>query len=163
MIPKGKVTDYGDLLHVEQWLIKGRTLALKWRIGAPYDTTPADRVRGPVDTPTGRFDLIMDLLADKQVPLSVTFTDEVGNPVGTPADATVTYTVDDASLINLTDNGDGTAVAAAVGPLGSAVVSVSASSSSGTQTGDLLVNVVAGLAERVEIVAGEPTEVTPDA
>jgi hypothetical protein len=163
VIPRGKVTDYGDLLHVEQWLIKGRRLSLKWRIGAPYDTTPADRVPGPVATPTGRFDLIMDLLADKQVPLSLAFTDELDNPVETPADATVTYTVDDASLINLTDNGDGTATAAAVGPLGSAVVSVSASWSGGSVTGDLLINVVAGLAERVTIVAGEPTEVTPDA
>lgn len=104
----------------------------------------------------------MDLQADMQVPLSLEFTDEVGNPVETPADTTVTYTVDDPSLINLTDNGDGTATAAAVGPLGAANVHVVVSWNGHTVTGDLQIVVVAGLAERVNIVAGEATEVTPD-
>lgn len=105
----------------------------------------------------------MDLQADKQVPLSVTWTDEVGNPTDAPADAVVVYTVDDPSLINLTDNGDGTAVAAAVGPLGTATVHVEATANGETVTGDLAIVVVAGLAERINVVAGEPTEVTPDA
>lgn len=105
----------------------------------------------------------MDLRADMQVPLSVQFTDEVGNPVGTPAGATVTYTVDDPAIINLTDNGDGTAVAAATGTLGTANVHATASFNGTTVTGDLQIVVVAGLTERVTIVAGEPTEVTPDA
>lgn len=104
----------------------------------------------------------MDLMADQQVPLSVEFTDEVGNPVATPADAAATFTVDDPTLINLTDNGDGTATAAAVGPLGTATVHVVATLDGQEVTGDLAIVVVAGLAERVAIVAGEPTEVTPD-
>lgn len=104
----------------------------------------------------------MDLQADMQVPLSLQFTDEVGNPVTPPSGSVVTYTVDDPTLINLTDNGDGTAVAAAVGPLGTANVHVDVTWDGHTVTGDLQIVVVAGLAERVNIVAGEPTEVTPD-
>lgn len=98
-----------------------------------------------------------------QVPLSITFTDEVGNVVATPDGATTTFTVDDPTIINLTDNGNGTASAAAVGPLGTANVHVEVTWNGHTVTGDLQIIVVAGLAERVEIVAGEPTEVTPDA
>lgn len=103
----------------------------------------------------------MDLQADKKVGLSVEFTDEVGNTVPTPTGETVVYTVDDPSIINLTDNGDGTATAAATGVLGTANVHVDATGPLAA-TGDLQIVVVAGLAERLEVVAGEPEEVTPD-
>lgn len=162
--PRGKVTDYGDLLHVEQWLVKGRRrFALLWHIGAPADTTAADRVvRGIAQPSTGKADLIMDLLADKKVPLAVEWTDEVGNATEAPASATVTYTVDDPNVIALTDNGDGTAVAAAVGVLGTATVHVEADVDGDLISGDLQIVVVAGLAERLNVVAGTPEEVTPD-
>lgn len=109
----------------------------------------------------------MDLMADKKVDLSVGFTDEMGNPTTAPADAATTYTVDDASIINLTDNGDGTASAAATGTLGTANVHVDVAftDSDGNPlnvNGDLNIVVVAGLAERVTIVPGAVTEVTPD-
>jgi hypothetical protein len=104
----------------------------------------------------------MDLAADQQVTLTGQFTDEVGNPVAAPDDADVTYTVDDPTIINLTDNGDGTAVAAATGTLGTANVHGVAAWDDNTVEGDLQIVVVAGLAERFTIVAGEPTEVTPD-
>jgi hypothetical protein len=104
----------------------------------------------------------MDLQADKKVALSVEYTDEVGNPTEAPAGATVTYTVDDPTIINLTDNGDGTAEAAATGTLGTANVHVEAVAGGQTLTGDLQLVVVAGLAERLNVVAGAPEEVTPD-
>jgi hypothetical protein len=109
----------------------------------------------------------MDLQADKKVALSVEYTDEVGNPVSAPAGATAVYTVDDPTIINLTDNGDGTAEAAATGTLGTANVHLDATFTdddgvSHTVTGDLQLVVVAGLAERVNITAGAPEEVTPD-
>jgi hypothetical protein len=106
----------------------------------------------------------VDLQADKKVALSLQYTDEVGNAVPAPVDAVAVYTVDDPSIINLTDNGDGTAEAAATGTLGTANVHVEASSvSTGLSlTGDLQLVVVAGLAERIAIVAGAPEEVTPD-
>lgn len=159
---QGKVTDYGDLLHVEQWLIKGRRLKLVWRIGAQRDTKPADRVSGPAAPLTGKADVIMDLLADKKVLLSPTFTDEMDNPTTPPESFAASYSVDNASVINLTNNGDGTASAAATGVLGSATVHGVISFDGQTLTGDLLINVVAGLAERVTLTAGPPEEVTPD-
>lgn len=137
---------------------------LLWHVGVPYPTTAADRIVQPppyADTPKG-VDLVMDLQADMQVPLSLQFTDEVGNPVAAPSGTAVAYTVDDPTIINLTDNGDGTAVAAAVGPLGTANVHVEVTWNGHTLSGDLQIVVVAGLAERVNIVAGEPTETTPD-
>ncbi len=160
---RGKVTDYGDLLYHEEWVLKGARINWVWHIGPPSDTKPDDRPQassGPSHT-TGRMDVSMDLQADKKVTLSASYTDEVGNPTGTPDGATVTYTVDDNSIITLTDNGDGTAVAAATGTLGQATVHGEATFDGNTVTGDLLIVVVAGLAERFEITAGEPEEVTP--
>ena len=165
--PHGKVTvtDYGDLVKIKEtrWLIKGRHLNVVWRIGAISNTTPADRIPGPAGPPSqsGRVNIIMDLQADKQVALSIGFTDELGHPVAAPANATTVYTVDDASLINLTDNGDGTAVAAAVGELGSAMVHAEVTGDVNA-SGDFALTVVEGLAERVNIVPGAVTEVTPD-
>lgn len=159
--------DLGDVTLCLTAHVRGlpRPPRLLWHVGVPFATTPDDRVvKSPpyARTPKG-VDLVMDLQADMQVPLSVQFTDEVGNPVAAPSGTAVAYTVDDPSLINLTDNGDGTATAAAVGPLGTANVHVEVTWNGRTLTGDLQIVVVAGLAERVDIVAGEPTEVTPDA
>lgn len=134
----------------------------------PRDTTVADRVikPPPYAFPTGKVDVQMDLQADKKVALSLGFTDEVGNATASPAGFVATYTVDDPTIINLTDNGDGTAEAAAVGALGTANVHVDTSwtddTGSHTASGDLNIVVVAGLAERINIVAGAPEEVTPD-
>ena len=105
----------------------------------------------------------MDLQADKQVPLSVQWTDEIGHDVDAPEGATSVFTVDNTDIINLTDNGDGTATAAATGELGAANVHVETTLDGKTYTGDLQIIVVAGLAERISVVAGDPTEVTPDA
>lgn len=158
--------DLGDVTLSLTAHVRGlpRPPRLVWHVGVPRPTTIADRVVKPppyAPTPKG-VDLVMDLQADMQVPLSVEFTDEVGNPVDPPSGAVVTYTVDDPTLINLTDNGDGTAIAAAVGPLGTANVHVDVTWDGTTVSGDLQIVVVAGLADRVNIVAGEPTEVTPD-
>jgi hypothetical protein len=155
----------GDVIASFTLRVKGRhRLKLVWHIGPPQDTTAADRVVNgpPYHASTGRIDATMDLMADKKVPLSIEWTDEVGNPVETPAGATVAYTVDDPTLINLTDNGDGSAIAAAVGALGTANVHVEANLDGDMLTGDLQIVVVAGLAERINVVAGTPEEVTPD-
>ena len=137
--------------------------SLVWHIGPTLDSTEEDRVAGPPpeSKPPRKADVIMDLQADKKVGLSVEFTDEVGNPVPTPTGETVVYTVDDPSIINLTDNGDGTASAAATGTLGTANVHVEATGPV-TASGDLQIVVVPGMAERLTVVAGEPEEVTPD-
>jgi hypothetical protein len=157
--------DLGDVVAVFNLRVKGlRRYGLLLRVGVAYDTSPADRVVKPPPYAhhPRKVDLIVDLQADKQVPLSVEYTDEVGNPTTAPDGATVAYTVDDPTIINLTDNGDGTAIAAAVGALGTANVHVEATFNGTVLTGDLQIVVVTGLAERLSVVAGEPTEVTPD-
>lgn len=158
--------DFGDIVLTVSAHVKGiRPLRTVWRVGAPVDSTPADRlVKGPpYSQPTGRIDTLMDLQADKKVTISVQWTDEMGNPVPTPADATAVYTVTDPTVIALTDNLDGTAVAAATGALGAANVRGEFTSGGHTVTADLQIVVVPGLAERVNLVAGAPEEVTPDA
>lgn len=134
-----------------------------WHIGAPMETEEEDRVAGPQPNPIPerKADVVMDLQADKKVTLTGGFKDEMGNPVPLPAGETVVYTVDDPSIIALTDNGDGTAVAAATGVLGTANVHGEATGPVNA-SGDLQIVVVAGDAERFEITAGEPEEVTPD-
>lgn len=134
--------------------------------GVPRNTSPEDRViRGvPVPTPANtKMGVHMDLAADMKVSASVQYTDEVGNPTGTPADASATWSVSDPAIISMTDNGDGTAEFAAVGALGSCEVTVTATAGGQTFTGTDVLNVVAGLAERVNIAFGTPEEVTPDA
>lgn len=102
-------------------------------------------------------------MADKKVVVGPQFTDEMDNPVPAPPTFTATYTVDDPTIIALTDNGDGTATAAATGTLGTANVHATFAWDTFTIDGDLQLVVVTGLAERVNLVAGPPTEVTPDA
>jgi hypothetical protein len=154
--------DLGD--SVLEWNLRNKCcqrFRLVLHIGHPVETEESDRViQGPpYHQSTGRIDFVMDLPADKKVTLTGTYTDEVGNPTETPVGAAVTYTVDDPTIINLTDNGDGTAVAAATGTLGTANIHAEATPGG---TADLQIVVVPGDAERFAIVAGEPEEVTPD-
>lgn len=159
---EGNITDYGDLLYQQRWIVKGQRLSFVWHVGPAHKSEPADRVTHALPQPSGKATILMDLMADQKVALSAEFTDEMGNPVDRPADATVTYTVDDTALIALTDNGDGSATATAVGPLGTATVHGTAVFGGQTVSGDLAIVVVAGLAERFTITAGTPEEATPD-
>lgn len=157
--------DLGDVIVAFDVRVKGqKRYRLVWRIGSVTNTVPDDRSvkPPPYAQRTGRYDVLMDLMADKKVELSLGFTDEVGNPVDAPDGVTATFTVDDPTIINLTDNGDGTAVAAATGTLGTATVHVASEINGQAVSGDLAIVVVAGLAERITINAGEPTEVTED-
>lgn len=159
--------DLGDVVLSFNARVKGmRSPQIRWHIGPALDVRPGDRAstRPPLRSVTSsrKVDLIMDLQADKKVALKLAWTDEVGNPAETPSDAQATYTTDNDTVIDLTDNGDGTAEAAATGNLGTANVHVEVQSGGKTLTGDLQINVVAGLAERVNVEAGEPEEVTPD-
>lgn len=163
MRPPGR--DCGDLIHYEEYLVHGAHIEPVWRIGAPQDTGPADRVvhdtyyspRRP-----GRTDFIMDLKADNKVALVPEWTDEMSNKAAPPPDAVVSYTVDDPSVINLIDNGDGTWTAASTGALGVANIHGEASWGGRVATGDGQLVVVAGDAERFGVGFGTPEEVTPD-
>jgi hypothetical protein len=162
---EGKVTDYGDLLHVERWIVKGRRLRFTWHIGPVERTTAADRQPGTStpDNAQRRADIVMDLKADQKVALTGQWRDEMQNPVPAPAGASVVFTVDNGTVINLVDNADGTALATAVGVLGTANVHAVANAPGLPEaTGDLQIVVVAGDAQRFDIVPGVPEEATPD-
>lgn len=156
--------DFGDAVLRVDLRVKGlQRYGVRWHLGPPQETDEADRVINgpPYTTQLGKADLTMDLMADKKVPLSVEWTDELGNPVVAPASVSATFTVDDPTIVALVDNGDGTAVAAATGVLGTANVHGEFAADGTTVTADLQIVVVAGLAERANIVAGAPEEVTP--
>lgn len=162
----GKVTDFGDVFYVQQLLIKGKRLSFAFHFGTPRKTTPADRVvRGVGFISSAKVDVIMDLQADKTVDFGIgAWADEAGNPVPAPAGVTVAYSNSDPTILNLTDNGDGTGTVAAVGTLGNSTLHAEVTLASGvTRTADALISVVAGDAERFEIVFGTPVETTPDA
>lgn len=160
--------DLGDLTFFAGFKVKGlQRPRLLIRVGHPRDTTSVDRVMDFGTTRPCVSDrkvlFAMDLQADKQVTLTTSYADEMGNPTEGPPGATITYSVDRPDLVALTDHGDGTANAAAVGPLGMANVHVDADDGAGGITsGDFQIVVVAGDAERLVVTAGEPTEVTPD-
>jgi len=162
---EGKVTDYGGLVHVEQWWVKGRRLRVVLRVGAPRKTTAADRTPTPgaYRPHNGRTDWIMDLQADKQVSVGLgQWFDEADNPTSAPADAVAVYTVDNTAVIGLADLGGNTAEASALGPLGVANVHADITWTGGMATSDGQLVVVPGDAVRVEMVFGTPEEVTPD-
>jgi len=163
---QGKVTDYGDLLHVETWIVKGRRVDFVAHYGAETDTGPADRVpgTGPATPPPRKAELIMDLHEDKKRTRTASAVDEFGVP--TTFDGTMAYTVDDPTLVNLTDNGDGSCVIAAVG--GGAIGVANLTFTATPTVGDPVVrveaiNVIPGAVEGFSFVDGAEEEVTPDA
>lgn len=165
-LPRGKVTDYGDLIHEERWLLKANrravTFVAHW--GADKRTTPADRVPNttvPIPA-TQKAELIMDLHADKKKTRTVGAPlDEMGNV--TTFDGAYTYAVDDPALVNLTDNGDGSCVIAAVGPVGVAMLTFTATPTVGAEIVRVeAINVIPGDAASFTFVDGAEEEVTPD-
>jgi hypothetical protein len=133
-------------------------------MGPVRDTVPADRIPGTppqYKQPPGKVDLIVDLHADKKVSFSLDAVDEMGNP--TTFDGVIAYTVDDPSIVAVTDNGDGSGVAAAVGPLGTAVLTATITPTTGTPTEKSeAINVIAGDATSFTFAFGPEEEVTPD-
>lgn len=125
---------------------------------------PADRVPGPkppYKQPPRKVDIIVDLHADKKVEFELQPVDEMGNP--TTFDGTITYTVDDTSIVALTDNGDGSGVAAAVGEVGTAILTATITPTTGAPTEKSeAINVIPGDADSFTFSFGDEQEVTPD-
>lgn len=158
--------DLGDVFLDVSVLLKDHKL-FTWHVSAPRKSRPEERIPRPgTYSGNARKDLIMDLKADESVVIQPgNWTDEMNNPVPAPEGVAATWTLSEGgdAFVALTDNGDGSATVAGVGPLGSAVAHGSVTFNGRNATGDLLVNVIAGDAERFEVVAGTPFETTPDA
>jgi hypothetical protein len=78
--------------------------------------------------------------------------DKKGNP--TPLGGSVTFKSSDDTLLTVTDAGDGTATAAAVGPLGNAQVTVTDT----VDTAVVDVSIIAGAEAGLSVGLGAPTE-----
>jgi hypothetical protein len=98
----------------------------------------------------------------QQVTLTVSFTDRKGNPTSPPAGAQPPqWLVDNPNIITLTPSTDGTScVAASVGPLGAATISVKVSDAQGNPlaSGSIDVTIVSGAPTQVAITPGTPSE-----
>jgi hypothetical protein len=111
------------------------------------------KVSGPNLTQR-KVDGIVDLHDDAKVSLSIQAKDDRNNP--TSFDGTIVYSVDNTSVVSLTDNGDGTAVAASTGTLGTAVLSVVATRANDGQVfnGAEAINVIPSGAVSIQVVPG---------
>ena len=163
-LPRGKITDFGDLIHEERWLIKGRRFTFVHHIGAERDATPVTGTTAVPPPPGKAVELIMDLHADKMVTRTVTAADEFGNPAS--FDGTYAYVGDNPALVNVVDHGDGSADIVAVGGLGNLGVANLTFTATPT-VGDPIVrveaiNVIAGGAESFVFTDSAESEVTPD-
>lgn len=135
-------------------------LTLQWRIGPVRNKTfiPVPLLRrGVPRTPaTGNEDIIMQLTADQQVALSVGAQDKYGNEVDISG-ADVTWRSSDESIVTIeVDADDETkALAVAVGPVGTAAVTVSGGAQQQYQ-GSIAIDVTAGDITEIVVEAGEP-------
>lgn len=96
----------------------------------------------------------MDLLLGHNATLKLQWTDDDGNPVDTPEDATGTYTTSDPAVLSINDNGDGTATITGA-KVGTAVVTADFTSGGTQFVGELHVEVFSTVASRINIVADE--------
>lgn len=104
-----------------------------------------------------------DLAQDKKFTRTYAPVDEFGSP--TAFDGTMVFTTANPELINLTDNGDGSAEIAAVGggALGAAALTFTATPTVGAAVViEDTINVVVGAAEGFAAVDSPDEEVTPD-
>jgi hypothetical protein len=100
------------------------------------------------------------LTADQQARLAATGQDADGNPVDLTGG--VTYGVDNATVLTLSDHGDGTALVVTAGPTGSALVTAQDTATGGQQAiGSLAVDVVAGAVTSIQISATAEPQGTP--
>lgn len=129
---------------------------MREQVGPPPPTAPAN---------VGRLDgaviMALTLSASQQVGMSVSFLDARGNPA--QVDGAPTWLVDAPAVLSLTPAPDGmSCLAAAVGPLGNARVSVRADADLGAGVvevvGILDFTITAGQAATVQISAGTPSE-----
>jgi hypothetical protein len=101
----------------------------------------------------------MQLTADQQVDLSITGEDAYGNPVDVSGDTV--WTSSDESIVTLTTIDPTHVTAVAVGPIGTAAVTVSNDvnqDGTGDFQGSLAIDVVAGDIAEIVVQAGTPTD-----
>ena len=131
----------------------------RWVIGVVTSKSESLTPGAPGTPATGSETVIMQLTADQQVELSISGVDRYGNPVD--IEAGTVWRSSDESIVQVFAHDASNATAVAVGPIGTAAVTVSADTS-GDETpefvGSLAIDVVAGDVADIEITAGEPED-----
>ena len=169
LYPLGQVTDEGDTFLQVRRIVKGRRPQFQLHDGTDRDTVASDRVPNStpaVPTTDGRIHTVRDLAQDKKFTRTYAPVDEFGAPASAPFVGTQAFTTANPELINVTDNGDGSAVIAAVGSgaLGAAALTFTATPDGGGAPVVIedTINVTAGAAEGFAATDSPDEEVTPD-
>jgi hypothetical protein len=168
LYPLGQITDLGDVFEQRRLIVKGRRHHFRLHDLIELDTLPSDRVPNSTTAvpTTGRISTVRDLGEDKKFTRTYAAVDEFGVPASSPFVGTQAFTTANPELLNVTDNGDGSAVIAAVGggALGAAGLTFTATPDGGGAPVVIedTINVVAGLAEGFAATDSADEEVTPD-
>lgn len=104
-----------------------------------------------------RSEVIVQLTADQQVDLTIEGQDKYGNPVDLTGD--VLWVSSDESVVAVVNSSPTGATAQAVGPVGTASVTVSNDvnqDGTGDFQGSIAIDVVAGEVAEIEVTAGDP-------
>lgn len=130
---------------------------VRWRIGTiePKTNQPTP---GPPGRPAPGSEFTVQLTADQQVALSITGQDRYGNPVDVTGG--ISWTSSDTSVVSVTPDGQN-ALAVAVGPVGTAAVTVSNDHNSDEEIdfqGSIAIDVVAGEIAEIEVTEGIITD-----
>jgi hypothetical protein len=132
----------------------------RWTIGPPGPKKSQPKP-GPKGHPGERSNTTMQLTADQQVDLSITGEDKYNNPVDISGD--VVWSSSDESIVTVSNSDPSHATAVAVGPTGSAAVTVTNDvnqDGTGDFIGSISIDVVAGMMAEIAVTAGEPTDKT---
>lgn len=155
--------DYGDTISVVKNQPIGRyRTQIRWHMGAVDTVVSPVRVRpGPrhVFQPwEGHHDMSFTLKDNQTVTFAVSGKDAVGNAA--PLTGVPVFAVDDASILTLVDNGDGTGSVTSTAVIGVATLSVTDAETNGANfIGSLAFDVIAGDVAAVSIDPGVPTDV----
>lgn len=147
---------WGYDVHTEV-IPKPAPIVWTWRIG-PVAVKAAQPPASDVIRRFNQGEVIVQLTADQQVDLSITGEDRYGNPVEISGD--VAWLSSDESVVQVTSSSPESATATAVGPAGTASVTVTNDADrdgTGDFMGSLAIDVVAGEITEIAINAGEPT------
>ena len=148
---------YESWTHTKVVPLQG-PIRYRWLVGPVSEKTTQPPRGTPGQPATGQEEITMQLTADQQVELSITGEDAYNNPVDVSGDTE--WHSSDESIVTVEGNGN-SAVATAVGPVGTAAVTVSNDvnqDGTGDFQGSIAIDVVAGRVAEIVVQQGQVTD-----